>query len=233
MPRSAEKPDPSHKAAAQARPSGARTAAQARPGGARSAEEARPGEGHRARLLAAAVRCLRDRGYARTTARDLVRESGTNLGSIPYHFGSKDALLNEAVALTMEAWCAEVEREAFADEDASPEERLRRTFAATIDRFEDIRPYLVAFVEAFPPAVRSDELRAVLAEGYARCRATGAAMLERTLAPSLPPEHATVLASLILAVCDGLILQWLLDPAAVPTSDQVMEALEAATRLRT
>lgn len=188
--------------------------------------------GHRERLLAAAVSSLRDRGYARTTARDLVRESGTNLGSIPYHFGGKEALLHEAIALTMDAWCAEVEREAFADDDAPPRERLRRTFAATVDRFGELRPYLVAFVEAFPPAARSDELRAVMADAYARCRAAGAEMLERTFAPGLGAEQASVLSSLVLAVCDGLILQWLLDPAAVPTSDEVMDALEAATRLR-
>jgi hypothetical protein len=38
------------------------------------------------------------RGYARTTARDLAAESGANLASIGYHFGSKEALLNEALA---------------------------------------------------------------------------------------------------------------------------------------
>ena len=53
--------------------------------------------GHKEELLAAARRCLVTRGYARTTARDLVAESGTNLGSIGYHFGSKDALLAQAL----------------------------------------------------------------------------------------------------------------------------------------
>jgi AcrR family transcriptional regulator len=53
--------------------------------------------GHRDDLLAGAVRCLREKGYAHTTARDIVAASGTNLGSIGYHYGSTEALLNAAV----------------------------------------------------------------------------------------------------------------------------------------
>ena len=53
--------------------------------------------GHKEDLLAAARRCLVTRGYARTTARDLVAESGTNLASIGYHFDSKEALLTQAL----------------------------------------------------------------------------------------------------------------------------------------
>ena len=57
--------------------------------------------GHREDLLEGAKRCLLEKGFVRTTARDIVTESGTNLASIGYHYGSKDALLAQAyVALT-------------------------------------------------------------------------------------------------------------------------------------
>ncbi len=45
--------------------------------------------GHREQLLEGAKRCLRDRGIAQTTARDIVAASGTNLASIGYHFGRR------------------------------------------------------------------------------------------------------------------------------------------------
>ena len=64
--------------------------------------------GHREDLLAGARRCLEKRGYARTTARDLVAESGTNLASIGYHFGSKEALLNEAIGESFQEWAERV-----------------------------------------------------------------------------------------------------------------------------
>src|SRR4051794_21864738 len=59
---------------------------------------------HRDALLDAARRLLREKGYARTTARDLVAASGTNLASIGYHFGSKEALLNEAIQASFAEW---------------------------------------------------------------------------------------------------------------------------------
>ena len=36
--------------------------------------------GHREDLLEGAKRCLLEKGFVRTTARDIVKESGTNLG---------------------------------------------------------------------------------------------------------------------------------------------------------
>jgi AcrR family transcriptional regulator len=188
-------------------------------------------QGNREKLLRAAMACLRDKGYAHTTARDLVAASGTNLNSIGYHFGSKEGLLHEAIAMGFEAWTAEVERSAFAEESASSTERLERSLAATIDRFEELRPFLLAFVEAFPPAIRSPELRARMADSYEKARAAGAEMIRRAVEAdgmTLSEEHAETLSALITAICDGLILQWLLDPDRVPSSGQVMAALNAA-----
>lgn len=58
--------------------------------------------GHREDLLEGAKRCLLQKGFARTTARDIVKESGTNLASIGYHYGSKDALLAQAYVSIVE-----------------------------------------------------------------------------------------------------------------------------------
>lgn len=58
--------------------------------------------GHREDLLEGAKRCLLEKGFLRTTARDIVKESGTNLASIGYHYGSKDALLVQAYVSLIE-----------------------------------------------------------------------------------------------------------------------------------
>ena len=188
--------------------------------------------GNREKLLWAALACLREKGYARTTARDLVAASGTNLASIGYHYGSKEALLNEAIAVSFREWTAAVDKAAFALESASSPERFERSLAAMIDHLEEIRPFLVSFVEAFPPAVRSPELRERMAEAYEEIRTTGADMLLRMLEAdngmTMSREHAETMSSVLTAVLDGLILQWLLDPERVPSSRQVMEALNAS-----
>src|ERR671934_1978720 len=103
-----------------------------------------PAVSHRDRLLDAALECLREKGYARTTARDLVAASRTNLASIGYHFGSKEALLNEAIAEGFRAWTAEVERAMFSNESATALERFGRSLEAMLDRFEELRPLLMS-----------------------------------------------------------------------------------------
>ena len=88
--------------------------------------------GHREALLEGARRCLEEKGYARTTARDLVAASGTNLASIGYHFGSKEALLNAAMIEAIEEWGAELQHALAVDIDpeAAPLERFAATWTS-------------------------------------------------------------------------------------------------------
>lgn len=188
---------------------------------------ARRKPGHRERLLAAAMDCLRERGYARTTARDLVAASGTNLASIGYHFGSKEALLNEAIAEGCRAWAAEVERAVVGPGRAGALEQLERSLEATVGRFEELRPFLVAFAEAFPQALRSPELRESLAAAYQDVRRATLEMVRGSLAADgieLDDADGEVIASLLVAACDGLMLQWLIDPERVPSPHDIARA---------
>ncbi|MEU7863766.1 TetR family transcriptional regulator [Nonomuraea sp. NPDC049141] len=185
--------------------------------------------GYRERLLAAAVACLQEKGYARTTARDLVAASGTNLASIGYHFGGKDALLNEAIVSAYDAWIVHVEEAVFGGPLAGPREMLERAMVALVDVFAEMRPQLVLAVEAYPPALREDLLREKLAAVYARARQAGIDMINRAAAElgvQLPfaPE---ALISVLIAISDGLMIQWLLDPESTPDAHQVVEALAA------
>lgn len=60
--------------------------------------------GHREDLLEGAKKCLVEKGFVRTTARDIVNASGANLASIGYHYGSKDALLTQAYVELAQEW---------------------------------------------------------------------------------------------------------------------------------
>ncbi|WP_158088528.1 TetR/AcrR family transcriptional regulator [Thermoactinospora rubra] len=193
----------------------------------------RPEPTYRDRLLAGALTCLREKGYARTTARDLVAASGTNLASIGYHFGGKDALLAEAIAQCFESWTERVEQAVFGTGLATPREMVERAMAALVDVFEEMRPLLVVCVEGFAPAMRETVLREKMAASYARARRAGVGMIERACAELgiEPPFDPVVLVSVLIAISDGLLLQWLLDPAATPDSRQVVDALAALAPL--
>ena len=66
--------------------------------------------GNREDLIAGAKRCLVEKGYAATTARDIAAASGVSLAAIGYHFGSKDALMNQAVYESVGDWAEELQR---------------------------------------------------------------------------------------------------------------------------
>lgn len=87
-------------------------------------------------------------------------------------------------------------------------------------------PLLQAFFEALAPASRSPELREQLAGFYRETRADIAAQASESLPPT--PEGgdaARVIASLLMAVFDGLQFQWFLEPAQTPSAAQIEQAL--------
>ena len=188
---------------------------------------------HREQLLEGAVECLRTKGYARTTARDIARAADANLASIGYHFGSKDALLNEAITRACEEWTTRLGEAAFSGHDASPLGQMAASWVAMLESFDELRPVLVGFVEAVGQSAWSDELRTEMAAHYARVREAVADMVSASLGRSAVEAGADpkVVASFLIAVCDGLVLQWLLDPGATPTGEELVASLGAALSL--
>lgn len=180
--------------------------------------------GHREQLLAAARRLLEDKGYAHITARDLVAASGTNLASIGYHFGSKAELLSAAIGEVLEEWTTKLATIAMADPTASPIERATTAWAAMLAQLPTQRPLLLSFMEALAQAERDPKLREQFAGHYRRCRAQVARLVAESLgsAESLggavdPADpRCAAIASFVIAVCDGLAVQTLLDPEQAP-----------------
>lgn len=182
--------------------------------------------GHREQLLAAARRLLEDKGYAHITARDLVAASDTNLASIGYHFGSKAGLLNEAIAAICTEWAEQMTEVALNAEVSSPIERAHVTWSAFLGTLDEKRALLVSFTEAFAQADRTPEVREGLAEQYRKLRTHVAGLVAREAAGlSADDPRAKAIASFVVAVCDGLALQWLLDPVNAPTGEELFDGL--------
>ncbi|GAA1582016.1 TetR/AcrR family transcriptional regulator [Actinoplanes couchii] len=76
--------------------------------------------GNREDLLDAAKRCLYDKGYARTTARDVAAAAGVSLAAIGYHFGTKELLLNAALRQALEEWGDDLARVLNTDHEETP-----------------------------------------------------------------------------------------------------------------
>ena len=176
--------------------------------------------GHREDLLVAARRLLETKGYARITARDLVAESGSNLASIGYHFGSKEGLLNEVIATVFNEWVDQLAAIAMADPDAAPLDRARATWSALLAGLPKRRALLVSYVEALAQAEHAPQLREQFGEHYRGVRARVAALVAQSVRGAIGADdpRASAIASWMIAVCDGLALQWLLDPGSMPSA---------------
>ena len=152
---------------------------------------------NRDKLLDGALACLRERGYGNTSSRDIARAAGVNIASINYHFGSKDALLDDALGRCFSTWNQRVQEAFDHSRAAGPAGQILAVLEATVDSFEQIRPAVYACVESYAPALRSEALRERLAAGYADVRQhsvdlAGAALAGTDIAP---PENLSTIVS--------------------------------------
>lgn len=176
-------------------------------------------------LLAGAKKCLVEKGYSKTTARDIAAASGAHLASIGYHFGSKDQLMNTAVLEATSDWGDLFEkavREADAD---SPEERARVLISGLFETLPEQRDLMVASVQAYAQAQFDEGIRAVLEEGMREGRREMAALVLGVPSEQVDPSTASGLGSMVYNIVTGYVLQYLIDPQALPTVDQAMDGL--------
>ncbi|MFI8448323.1 TetR/AcrR family transcriptional regulator [Streptomyces erythrochromogenes] len=190
--------------------------------------------GHREDLLEGAKKCLVEKGFVRTTARDIVSASGTNLASIGYHYGSKDALLAEAFIGLMEEWGAVFQQGL--DGDGGSLERFRALWDGVLAQHEKSAPVWAASLEVALGRDQRPELRAMLAASQAEGRRGLISMLTGTPEGELDERDVRTLGSFYQALLNGLMIQWLFDPESAATAEEFTEgmrrAAEAMTRPR-
>ena len=133
---------------------------------------------NREALLTAAKKCLLEKGYNRTTARDIASAAGVSLAAIGYHFSSKDALLTEALLLAFGEWDQDLQQalRTSGSPPVSPAERFEATWAKMIATFETHRPLWIANFEIFTQMVGQPATREILAGKLHTARTGLAAM---------------------------------------------------------
>ncbi|QBS41727.1 TetR/AcrR family transcriptional regulator [Nocardia sp. CS682] len=176
--------------------------------------------GTRDDLLAAAKQCLAERGYARTTVRDIVAASGTNLAAINYHFGTRDKLLSQAMMESSATAVQAILDSLPADDTADPAVRIRAFLEHLIRSFTEERLLWSANIESFVQALHSPELRAELGTAQARARRALS-----HVADSATPDPA--IGAVVQTLIGGLLVQWLIDPANAPSAETIAAGLHA------
>ncbi|MFE7329690.1 TetR/AcrR family transcriptional regulator [Streptomyces sp. NPDC057565] len=190
--------------------------------------------GNREDLLAGARRCLEEKGWARTTIRDITAASGgVSMAAIGYHFGSREALLNAALIEAIDEWGTHTGRTlaAFEREGATPAERYEAMWDRVIESFGTHRALWLASIEALAQAEHSADLRRYLAGGQAEGRRGLAAILSGVDEDAVDDAAARTLGGVQMALLSGLMTQWLTDPGQAPTGADVVAGLRALARI--
>lgn len=184
-----------------------------------------PQRSNRAQLVEGTLRCLERLPPERVTARAIADESGANLASITYHFGSKDELVTEAVILGLDRWLVEIARRLDEMAAVAPEERFRAAIGVVEEGRRAHEGLARNFLGALAKAQHDERVRALLAEGFRRTRDEVAAVLG--LGRDAVGRDAAGLAH---ALFNGLLFQSLIDPGLAIEGDRMVRA---QARLRT
>jgi AcrR family transcriptional regulator len=185
--------------------------------------------GHREDLMDGAKRCLYEKGYAGTTARDIVNASGTNLASIGYHYGSKEKLPNQALIQATGDWGEELNRALEATRAAEPDplRRFELSWNAVVALFEKHRMLWVSTFESVGQ-IDSSELLDAFAE-VRELAWRGLANLIQGIDEDADPEGALVVGKFDQALLLGLMAQHLIYPGDAPDGADIAEALRRIT----
>ncbi|MFC6158189.1 TetR/AcrR family transcriptional regulator [Kribbella jiaozuonensis] len=185
--------------------------------------------GNREALVEGAKACLLEKGYSRTTARDIATAAGVSLAAIGYHFGSKETLLNEALrGLLTEEWATEVA--GAGDERAAvstgPREQFVATWGQVIDSLSNprLKALWATQFEVLSLGATMPELVAELTKMQGEAR-EGLAQMFGGVDPDADPEQVQAIGSLLQALLLGVVAQSMFDPESAPTGEELAQSL--------
>jgi TetR/AcrR family transcriptional repressor of nem operon len=171
------------------------------------------------RILDAAARALRERGYAGVGVADVMRDAGLTHGGFYAHFASREALIAEAIAYAGKKSSTRIQ----AAVDAA-QARGKSPLRAFINSYLDTS-HLALSGEGCPVAALASDMPRQAAEireaSSARVRRMIAA-IEAKLPPHVPVEHA--------ALITGTLIGTLQMARAVGSVDEGKEILTSARK---
>ncbi|MHC2998782.1 TetR/AcrR family transcriptional regulator [Microbacterium sp. HJ5] len=176
-------------------------------------------------ILDAATDIFGAKGFTGGTLQEIADQVGMTHAGILHHFGSKDALLLEVLRHRDETDVADLEEQHIPD-GMDLFRHLVRTAFANAERPGIVQAYAVLSAESVTSdhpgrdffQKRYDTLRGEVAHAFAVVCA------ERGIDE---PETVAYASTSILAVMDGLQVQWLLDPTALDLGRASEFAIEA------
>lgn len=162
-------------------------------------------------IVRATVECITKHGYHNFSMQDVARTAGVSKGIIHYYFLNKDELMMsvlDKVAGDIEN-VLNSEMQSLSD----PKRKLEIFIDVCFDIVRNTKEYYQVNMDFWTQINQKDEVRKVIARHYSNFRDSASTVIKEGVSSGAfrsvdPREYA----SYVVAVIDGLSLQWLFDP---------------------
>ncbi|MFK7872330.1 MAG: TetR/AcrR family transcriptional regulator [Oligoflexales bacterium] len=162
-------------------------------------------------IVTATVECITRHGYHNFSMQDVANTAGVSKGIIHYYFLNKDDLM--MAVLEQVATNIELVLQSCMTNHSDPEEQLRALVHILLDIARSSKEYYQVSMDFWTQINQKPEIHAVIAKHYQKFRETCIRVIQsgidkQIFAPIDPFEYS----SYLIAIADGLSLQWLFDP---------------------
>ena len=169
----------------------------------------------RERIIAAASKVLAEKGYDATTLREISRAAQAAPGLVHYYFGGKDQLLVEALQMAGQQFHQRMQHLIQQIPDEQSLDVLLAHLSERVEQEEDV--YRLRY-ESFSLGLHNALIAPAVRERLTRRREEMSSVLEivlekqaRTVGAEAMTVDPMILATLLLALSDGLALQKIMD----------------------
>lgn len=167
----------------------------------------------KSQIVKATVECIAKHGYHNFSMQDVARTAGVSKGIIHYYFLNKDELMMSVLARV----AGDIEKMLTAEMAGidDPARKLEIFIQVCFDVVRSTREYYQVNMDFWTQINQKSDVREVIAKHYASFREQASAVLQAGVdAGAFRDMNVEAYASYIIAVVDGMSLQWLFDDKA-------------------
>ena len=171
-------------------------------------------------IVRATVECITKHGYHHFSMQDVATTAGVSKGIIHYYFLNKDDLMLSV----LDRVAGDIER-VLAEEMSSidnPIEKLKIFVSVAANVVRSTKEYYQVNMDFWTQINQKKEVRQIISSHYAKFRETCASVIREGIDRNLFKEvNANLYASYIIAIVDGISIQWLFDETVYDHGDMI------------
>jgi TetR/AcrR family transcriptional regulator, transcriptional repressor of bet genes len=178
-------------------------------------------------LIQATMRSIAKYGYAGTTIGKICAEAQVSRGLINHHFGSKEELIRQSYKELCDEWVFQTRD--MLRETRDPEDKMRAMLRVSFGPALFKQEYLGIWVGFWSVIGKSPSLRKLNRELYNQDRDAFQKIFEEIAAKRGKLIDSRRAALSLIALMDGLWLQWCLDPKAFTAEEATAACIDLVT----